>query len=317
MAPRLLREELRRAAPGRPSAVTVGTFDGVHRGHQFLIGLLEQEAVARGLATCVVTLHPNPLTVVRPGTQVTYLTGLDERIELLQSLGVDAVAPVTFTSEVSQLGAEEFVQLLAEELQLRFLLIGPDFALGRGREGSPERLAEIGERLGVEVESAPAESDDGHKIGSSDVRAAIAQGDIDRVNDLLGRRYAVRGPVVRGAERGRTFGFPTANVAVAADRALPPFGVYAACAYVNEGVHESAVNIGRRPTFDNGAPTVEAFLLDFADDIYGSELRLEFVRRLRGEEKFAGIDELKAQIARDVAAVRALGGCTPPAPPGG
>jgi riboflavin kinase/FMN adenylyltransferase len=312
MAPRLLREELRRAAPGRPSAVTVGTFDGVHRGHQFLIGLLKQEAAARGLVTCVVTLHPNPLTVVRPGTEVTYLTSLDERIELLQSLGVDTVAPVTFTSEVSQLAADEFVRLLAEELQLRFLLIGPDFALGRGREGSAARLEEIGRSLGVEVESAPAESEDGHKIGSSDVRAAIAEGDIERVNDLLGRRYAVRGPVVRGAERGRTIGFPTANVAVAADRALPPFGVYAACAFAHEGVHSAAVNIGRRPTFDNGAPTVEAFLLDFNADLYGRELRLEFGRRLRGEVKFGNVAELKAQIAQDVAAVRALNICASP-----
>lgn len=310
MAPRLLREELRRAALGRPSAVTVGTFDGVHRGHRFLIGLLEQRAGARGLGSCVVALHPNPLTVVRPGTQVTYLTSLDERIELLQALGVDAVAPVTFTSEVSQLGAEEFVRLLVEELRLRFLLIGPDFALGRGREGSAERLVEIGERLGVEVEAAPAESEDGHKIGSSDIRAAIAEGDIERVNDLLGRRYAVRGPIVRGANRGRTIGFPTANIAVAADHALPPFGVYAACAFAREGVYRAAVNIGRRPTFDDGAPSVEAFLLDFDGDLYGSELRLEFVKRLRGEVKFAGVAELTAQIARDVEAVRTAVDCS-------
>jgi riboflavin kinase/FMN adenylyltransferase len=287
----------------------VGTFDGVHRGHQFLIRLLRQRAAARGLATGVLTLHPNPLTVVRPGTEVTYLTSLDERIELIQALGVDAVAPVSFTSDVSQVGADEFVQLMVEELQLRYLLVGPDFALGRGREGSGERLAEIGQRLGVEVESAPAESEDGHKIGSSDIRAAIAAGDMDRVTYLLGRRYAVRGPIVRGAERGRTIGFPTANVAVAPDRALPPFGVYAACGYVRETVYQAAVNIGRRPTFDNGAPTVEAFLLDYAGDLYGEELRVEFVRRLRGEVKFSGVDALKEQIARDVADTRAIAAC--------
>ncbi|HZQ38262.1 MAG TPA: hypothetical protein VFD32_20200, partial [Dehalococcoidia bacterium] len=155
MATRLLRDELRRAAPGRPSAFTIGTFDGVHRGHQFLIRLLEQRAAARGLATGVITLHPHPLTVVRPGTEVTYLTSLEERIELLAALGVDTVAPVTFSSEVSQTSAEEFVQLMVEELDLRFLLVGPDSALGRGREGSGERLLAIGAEKGVEVEFAP------------------------------------------------------------------------------------------------------------------------------------------------------------------
>jgi len=309
MASRLLRQELRRAAPGRPSAFTIGTFDGVHRGHQFLVRLLRQRAEARGLAAGVITLHPHPLSVVRPGTEVTYLTDLDERIELLLALGVDAVAPVTFTSEVSQVSAEDFVQEMVEELDLRFLLIGPDSALGRGREGAGDRLVEIGRRKGVEVEFAPVESEDGHKLGSSDIRAALADGDIARVNYLLGRRYALRGPIVHGAERGRTIGFPTANVGLAADRTLPGFGVYAACAFVDEGVFASAVNIGRRPTFDNGAPTVEAHLVGFAGDVYGHELRLEFVSRLRGEVKFAGPAALIDQIGRDVAAARAAAVC--------
>jgi len=309
MATRLLRDELRRAAPGRPSAFTIGTFDGVHRGHQFLIRLLEQRAAARGLATGVITLHPHPLTVVRPGTEVTYLTSLEERIELLAALGVDTVAPVTFSSEVSQTSAEEFVQLMVEELDLRFLLVGPDSALGRGREGSGERLLAIGAEKGVEVEFAPVESEDGHKLGSSDVRAALAAGDIARVNYLLGRRFSLRGPIVRGAERGRTIGFPTANLAIAPDRALPGFGVFAACGYVDEGVFPAAVNIGRRPTFDNGAPTIEAHLLDFSGDIYGHALRLEFVQRLRGEVKFDGVQALIDQIAKDVAATRAAAVC--------
>ena len=310
MTTRLLREELRRAALGGPSAYTIGTFDGVHRGHQFLIRLLEQRAAARGLGTGVVTLHPHPLTVVRPGARVTYLTGLDERIDLLRALGVDTVVPVTFSSEVSQLGAEEFMQLLAEELQLRYLLIGPDFALGRGREGNGERLAAIGARLGVEVEPSPAEGDGGHKIGSSDIRAALAAGEIERVNDLLGRRFALSGPIVQGARLGRTIGFPTANVAVAADRALPAHGVYAACAYLDGAAQIAAVNVGTRPTVDDGPPSVEAHLLDFSRDVYGHDLRLEFVHRLRGEQRFSGLNELKAQIERDVEAARASAGCS-------
>ncbi len=309
MTTRLLSEELRRASPGRPSAFTIGTFDGVHRGHQFLIGLLKQRAEARKLASGVITLHPHPLTVVRPGTQVTYLTGLDERIELLLALGVDSVAPVTFSSEVSQVSAEDFVRQLVDELQLRFLLIGPDFALGRGREGSPERLQEIGASLGVEVEMAPAESEDGHKIGSSDIRNALSAGDVERVNFLLGRRFSLRGPIVKGMQLGRTLGYPTANVAVGADRARPGYGVYGGCAYVNEGVHAAAISIGTRPTVDDGAPSVEAYLLDFDGDLYGHELRLDFSRRLRGELKFDGLEALKQAIAADVEQVRAAGDC--------
>ena len=314
MSTRLLREELHRASPGRPSAYTIGNFDGVHRGHQFLIQLLKQRAAARGLTSGVITLYPHPLTVVRPGTEIVYLTGLDERIELLQALGVDSVAPVTFTSEVSQIGAEEFMRELVDEVQLQFLLIGPDFALGRGREGSPERLIEIGNHLGVEVELSPLESEDGHKIGSRDIRDALAAGDIDRVNYLLGRRYSLRGPVVHGAELGRTLGFPTANVAVAADRALPGYGIYAACAYLNEGVYPAAVNIGIRPTVNTGAPTVEAYLIGFTGDAYGRELRLDFARRLRGEEKFDSLEALKSQIARDVDEAGRLD-CVPKAGP--
>jgi riboflavin kinase / FMN adenylyltransferase len=145
------------------------------------------------------------------------------------------------------------------------------------------------------------------------VRGALAEGDVERVNFLLGRRYSLHGPVVYGDQRGRQIGFPTANLAMAADRTVPAFGVYAACAYVNEGAYAAAVNIGMRPTFNKTTPTIEAHLLDFDGDIYGSELRLDFVRRLRGEVKFAGIAELTAQIAKDVAATRTVADCVHPA----
>lgn len=307
MATRLLHQELRRASPEGASAFTIGTFDGVHRGHQFLIRLLRLRAAAFGLASGVVVLHPHPLTVVRPGTRVTYLSGLDERIELLSELGVDAVAPVTFTSEVSQISAEDFVREMVHALQLRFLLLGPDSALGRDREGAGAHLAEIGARLGVDVEFAPAESEDGHKIGSSDIRAALDQGDIERVSYLLGRGYCLSGPVIHGAERGRSIGVPTANIAVAPDRAIPAFGVYAGHASIGETSYRAAINVGRRPTFDNGAPSVEAHLLDFDEDIYGQDLGIEFVHRLRGEVKFESVQALLIQIKEDIAATRALG----------
>lgn len=315
MATRLLRDELRRAAPGRPSAFTIGTFDGVHRGHRFLIDLLKRRAAERGLASGVISLHPAPISVVRPDTHVTYITSLDERLELLEACGLDAVAPVTFTSELSQVDAEDFLHALVAQLDLRYFLVGPDGSIGRNRDGSGEHLREIGAALGVEVEVAPAVTDDGHKIGSSDIRAALEAGDIAKVNQLLGRPYSLRGPVVDGAHLGRTIGYPTANVGLAPDRALPGFGVYAACARLDGephgGVHAAAVNVGVRPTFNSGAPAVEAYLLDFDADIYGRELRLDFVDRLRGEQKFEGIDALKAQIARDAAAARERAICGP------
>jgi len=308
MTTRLLREELRRASLHRPSAFTIGTFDGVHRGHRFLVETLKQRATARSLATGVITLHPHPLTVLRPGTHVTYLTDLDERMALLAALGAEAVVPVTFTSEVSQVSAEEFVDQMVEELQLRFLLIGPDSALGRGREGAGERLVEIGAKRGVEVEFAGTEAEGGQKIGSTEIRDALTAGDLERVSFLLGRRYSLTGPVVHGAERGRTLGFPTANIAIAADRATPGLGVYAARTCVDGTEYAAAVNIGNRPTFvDNGQPTVEAYLLDFDGDLYGRELRVDFVRRLRGEMKFDGVEAFKAQLQRDVEAARISG----------
>jgi riboflavin kinase/FMN adenylyltransferase len=304
MLSRLAREELRRASLGRPLALALGKFDGVHRGHQALIRLLREQASARGLASGVVIFHPNPRTVLRPGSRDSYLTGLDERIELLYDLGLDVVAPVTFTSELAQSSAEEFARSLREDLQMALLVGGPGRARGRGRAGTPDRMRELGERFGFELVIVDFASLEGGKIGSGAVRAALARGDVEEAATLLGRPFSLQGPVVRGAMRGRTLGFPTANVAVGADRELPALGVYATRAYVGEQRYTSVTNIGKRPTFDDGSPTVETYLMDFDGDIYGCELRIELVRLLRGETKFSGIEELRAQIGRDIANAR-------------
>ena len=305
MPSRLAREELRRASLGRPTALALGKFDGVHRGHQALIRHLRERAAARGLASGVVIFHPNPQTVLRPGTRATYLTSLDERIELLYGLGLDVVAPVTFTSELAQSSPEEFARALREDMQMALLIGGPDLALGRGREGTAQRMRELGLGMGYEVEIVDFAALDGEKIGSGAVRAALASGDVQEAARLLGRPFSLRGPVVRGAMRGKTIGFPTANIAIGADRELPALGVYATRAYIGEQRYLSVTNIGKRPTFDDGPPSIEAFLLDFDADIYGSELRIELVTMLRGEQKFAGVEQLKEQIQRDVEAARA------------
>src|SRR3990172_4522272 len=179
MTTQLAREELSRAAPGRPSAVTIGKFDGVHRGHRYLVGRLLERARDEGLASVVVTLHPSPVTVLRPGTLVTYLCSLEERVALLQSLGVDRVGVLSFTSELAQLSYRDFASLLIDQLDMRLLLVGPDFALGRDREGTVDALHAFGEERGFRVEVVSLLSEDDAKVGSGAVRDALARGDME------------------------------------------------------------------------------------------------------------------------------------------
>lgn len=305
MSVTLAREELARIAPGRDAAVTIGKFDGVHRGHQHLIGRLIERARADGLASVVIVLYPNPITVLRPGTAVTYLTSLEERLELLRRLGPDRIGILPFTSEMAQLSARDFVSLLREELSMRLLYVGPDFALGRNREGTVGLLRRIGADLGFRVETAELLAQDGDKVGSSAIRQALAVGDVEEVARLLGRPFSLSGPVVAGAHRGAGLGFPTANIAIGRDRALPAFGIYVTRAFVRESQHRSCTNIGVRPTFDSEPqPTVETFILDFDDDIYGQELRIDLLHRLRDELKFDSVDALVDQMHRDITDAR-------------
>jgi len=306
MSVTLARRELARIAPGRPSAVTIGVFDGVHRGHQHLLATLCEAAAAEGLAAVAVTFNPHPRTVLRPGVAITYLTSLEERVELLQALGMNAVGVLAFTSELAQLSPREFLGLLVEELQMKLLVIGPDFALGRNRAGTIDVVRGIGIEMGFRVEIAPMLRENDEKIGSSTVRQALSEGDVQKVRRLLGRPFSLRGPVIQGDHRGRDLGFPTANIAIGLDRALPAFGIYVARSYIREGAYESCTSIGIRPTFDvEHRPTVEAFIMDFDGQIYGEELKIELFERLRGEEKFDTVEELVAQMHRDVDQTRA------------
>ena len=305
MSVSLARRELSRVAAGRPCGVTIGVFDGVHRGHQHLIGVLLEFARREGLASVALTFNPHPRTVLRPGTALTYLTSLEERVELLQGQGLDSVGVLAFTSELAQLSAEDFLTLLVQELEMRLLVVGPDFALGRNRAGTIGVMREIGERLGFRVEVAPLLAEADEKVGSSAIRQALAAGDVERVGRLLGRPFSLRGPVVAGDRRGRTLGFPTANMAIGLDRALPTYGIYVTRAYVQESAYESCTSIGIRPTFDvEPRPVVETFILDFDEEIYGREMQIDLLHRLRGEERFASAEELIAQMEKDVGATR-------------
>ncbi|MPZ47770.1 MAG: bifunctional riboflavin kinase/FAD synthetase [Dehalococcoidia bacterium] len=301
------REELQRFPPGRPTALTIGNFDGVHRGHQHLVRFVIERAHALGLAAAAVTLYPDPVRVLRPQEPMQYLTSLEERVELLRSLGLDFVVPLSFTSELADLSPRAFVSLLRQELDMRLLVMGPDNAFGRNREATPEGVAAIGRTLGFEVEVLPrALSESETPLSATAIRKALAEGDLDTVEKQLGRRYSLRGPVIHGDERGHLLGFPTANISVTADRALPAFGVYATWAYLGETRYASATNIGRRPTFGGERVNVETYIFDFDQDIYDQQLRIELVSRLRPEQKFEGIEAIKAQIERDVVQARAL-----------
>jgi riboflavin kinase / FMN adenylyltransferase len=305
--PSFTRTQLSAGAPGPETALTIGVLDGVHIGHQALLDRLAVEAKARTLSPGVVTLHPHPITVLRPDIRPSYLTSLEDRIELMRAHGAAWVIPATFTSEVSEVSAEELAESFHEILRMRLMVLGPDAAFGRGApKDTTERMKKLGDKLGFEVIQIEPLMHDHERYSSTAVRNALSAGDMPRVRGLLGRPYSLTGPIVRGFERGRTIGFPTANLSVAVDRALPGLGVYATRSHVLGRTINGATNIGTRPTFDGGHISIETHLLDFEGDIYGERMEIQFVKRVREERKFDGAEALISQIAKDAEAVRAM-----------
>lgn len=299
-----IEEELARVSPQGETVLSIGVFDGVHLGHRHLIQRVIERARQEGLLSGVVTFYPHPVAVLRPQTNVSYLNSLEERLELIRSVGVNVVIPVTFTPALSQLTAREFVQLLKRYLKMKGLVVGPDFALGRGREGTAAVLEAMGGEMGFSLEVVSPVTQSQEVVSSTAVRDSIARGDMAKAARLLGRPFSLSGTVIRGVGRGQTLGFPTANLKVDAQRALPPDGVYVTRAYVEGTPHQAVTNIGVRPTFDEPGRTVEVFMLDFEGDLYGRHLKIDLLERLRGEMRFSGAEELKAQIAKDVVQAR-------------
>lgn len=301
----LVRQELQNSVTHGDHALSIGVFDGVHRGHQMLIGRMVGEASLRGLTAGIVTFHPHPSSVVRPDVKVTYLESLERRVEMLRDLGTDFVSVLQFTSELQQVSAFDFSRLLVEEARMRLLVVGDDFRFGRGGEGDIGVLTEIGSELGFEVIAVPLLDDGTTRVSSTRVRDALEVGDMESVSELLGHPFLLRGPVLHGDERGRQIGFPTLNIGVSADRWLPPNGVYVTRAFVGELEFDACTNIGVRPTFTGDQRLlVETHLLDFEGDLYGELVTIELVHRLRKERKFDGIDVLSEQIQNDLAATR-------------
>ncbi|WP_376789477.1 bifunctional riboflavin kinase/FAD synthetase [Thermoflexus sp.] len=294
-----------------PSVVTVGAFDGVHLGHQALIGQVVAMAGAHGWRSVVVTFFPHPVVVLR-GEPPFYLTSPEEKRARIARLGVDVLIQLPFTLETARTRAADFVERLVQ-IGMRALWAGPDFALGYRREGTLPVLEELGRRYGYTLHIAMEFQLGGRPVRSSRIREALRRGDVRTAAECLGRPFSVSGAVIAGAGRGQRLGFPTANLAIWPEHALPADGVYACWAERPDGsCHMAVVNIGVRPTFDQSSErVVEAHLLDWTGDLYGQTLTLHFVERLREERRFLSIAELVAQIHGDIARAREILGAAP------
>ena len=292
--------------PDRPTILTIGKYDGVHIGHQHLLAQMRRRAADIDAQTAVILLHPNPLAVLRPETPVVYLCSLDERQRLIADQGIDQVIVYPFTREVAQTSADDFMANILAQMKLVELWEGPAFALGRGRQGTIAYLRELGRQRGFSVQEVPPFGLLGQTVSTSLIRQLVNAGAVDQAAWLLGRPHALAGEVIHGAKRGRQLGFPTANLDIAADLAVPANGIYAVRCQLGDERLKGVASIGTRPTFDNGPRSVEVYILDFDRDIYGQVLRAEFVARLRDEQKFPSVQALIGQMGRDVATGRAI-----------
>ena len=286
--------------------LTIGVFDGVHRGHRHLLSRLTSEAERHGLTSVVITFADHPRGVLHPDAAPMLLTTVDERVALLGETGVDLVIPVSFDKALSTLTAREFAVLLKEHVHMTGLIVGPDFAMGHRREGDGTTLAALGQEMEFFVEMIePLRSGEGPAVKSTSIREAIAEGDMARAAVMLGREYSLTGTVVKGHGRGSGLGFATANLSVPKDAMMPRDGIYAAWARVEGERYMAATSIGFNPTFEGSGHSIEAHLMDFEGDLYGVEVRIDFVRRLRDELKFDTVEGLQQQIDTDVAETRA------------
>jgi len=287
--------------------LTIGVFDGVHRGHREIIRKLTTEAHANHAPAVVLTFNPHPASVLT-GRDIKCLNTPEERADLLGDLGVDIVITQRFTSDLSTVPAQEYMLRLKETLDLKRLLIGYDFALGKGREGNAARLAEIGERLDYNVEIISAISDESGVISSTEIRKLVATGNVSEAAKLLGYNYSMSGPVIHGDGRGRSINLPTANIDYPKQKVIPANGIYVCWGTIGEEKIMAATNIGFNPTFtpERKIPSLEAYLLDFDRDIYGVEVKLEFVARLRDELKFNSVESLLEQIHDDINRTREM-----------
>jgi riboflavin kinase/FMN adenylyltransferase len=294
--------------PDRPTCLAIGSFDGVHLGHQDILRNMIAHAHADGLAAVVITFYPHPSVVLRGRRPSFYLSTPQDRSEQLLALGVDAVVTHPFNQEVASIRAADFVTRLLELARMRELWCGEDFALGHKREGTVTFLQAEGARRGFSVYVTTPQLMDGEPISSTRIRQTLRDGAVEQAARFLGRPFSLPGVVVDGDKRGRGLGFPTANLQVDEELAIPANGVYVCRAHIASGIYPAVTSIGVRPTFETQESklTIEAYLLDFSGDLYGQTLRLDFIARLRPELKFMTVEALRAQIEEDIDAAQRI-----------
>jgi riboflavin kinase/FMN adenylyltransferase len=301
-----IKEELTKFSPDEDMVLAIGVFDGVHLGHKRLILKVKERARNLGLLSGVVTFRQHPQEVLSPGLEVLYLTSLRERVSLLQNEDVGAVIALSFTRELSQLSADEFAGLLKKYLRLKELVVGLDFVLGRNKEGNIEYLRTLGKDMGFSITTVPLEMINGEVVSSTAIRNTLTKGGMEKVRSLTGRYFSLTGRVITGSGRGLELGFPTANLEVARQQILPPDGVYASLVYIGDKTYQSMTNIGMDITFGSNERTIEVYIIDYSANLYGDELRIDFVERLRDELQFDTVEGLKKQIAEDIKKGRAI-----------
>ena len=287
------------------TSAAIGNFDGLHLGHQEIIELLKKIAEKKSSSTCIVTFEPHPQKVLA-NKEVSLIYPKEEKYRLLEKFGVDYTICLNFTKELSNLSGEDFVkEILVDKLRIRDIVVGPDFMFGKNRSGNSDLLMELGDIYGFETMVVQPKVIDGDVISSSLIRRHISEGNIDRVNQLLGYRYYLKGTIVEGEKRGRLIGFPTTNIDTTWET-LPRSSVYATYAYLDDNKYESITNVGYRPTFGKKELLVETHIFDFSEDVYGKSIKVEFVKRLRDEIKFDGVEALTSQIKIDVENVKKI-----------
>lgn len=297
---------LKASPPAQETVLTIGTFDGIHRGHQHLVHQLVRRARETGRLCVALTFHPHPRAVLQPESPPRYLSSPEERAELLSAMGVDLLVQLPFTRELAATSTGDLIDNLMASLRMTELWVGAGFSMGRHREGTTDRLRQLSVEKGFALRIIEPLLDEGEPISSTRIRNLLLEGRVREAERLLGRPYTLGGTVAAGAHRGRSLGFRTANLPVDPTRAVPRDGVYVVRAVTADGRRGGVANIGVRPSFDAGERLLEVHVFDYDGDLYGRWMAVEFVEWLRPELRFNSPSELTAQIARDVAEARAL-----------
>ncbi|MDD4873700.1 MAG: bifunctional riboflavin kinase/FAD synthetase [Dehalococcoidales bacterium] len=301
-----LEKDLAFFIPEHNTALTIGVFDGVHLGHQSLLAELVKQAKHKGLTSGVITFKQHPRMVINPSNEILFLTNLSLKIQLIKNTGIQFVVPLTFTPEIAKISTRQFIELLQKHLKMQELVVGPDFALGRNREGDINTLCTLRQDMNFDLKVVPVIKINNDVISSTGIRNALSVGDMKKVHNQLGRHFSLEGQVITGTGTGKILGFPTANLDVDPQQALPLEGVYATQILFDNEYHQSVTFIGNRSTFGDNRRTIETHVIDYHSDLYHKILKIDIIYRLRNVIKFNCADDLSKKIKEDIVNAREI-----------